>query len=186
MRFYKIASFRSELMVLALLPTILAFALSAISTNMKAKTTGGTGLGLSTVLSIVQRNHGIVDVESVLGEGATLHITLRAADSAEVCTVRDRARIPAGNGEEILIVDDKEAILEITRTILENANYNASAASDGVQALCIFQTSSQKWKLVITDASMRWLYVRTKFIAWLQKYLSCSLPVIVFSSDSLH
>jgi PAS domain S-box-containing protein len=114
----------------------------------------GTGLGLSTVLSIVQRNHGTVDVESTPGEGATFHITLPAADSEEERTVRDRSRIPAGNGEEILVVDDEEAILEITRIILENANYNVSVASDGVQALRTFQTSSQNWKLVITDASM--------------------------------
>lgn len=114
----------------------------------------GTGLGLSTVLSIVQRNRGTVDVESVLGEGAAFHITLPAADSEEERTERDRSRIPRGNGEGILVVDDEEAILEITRIILENANYNVSVASDGVQALRIFQTSSPTWKLVITDASM--------------------------------
>jgi PAS domain S-box-containing protein len=114
----------------------------------------GTGLGLSTVLSIIKRNEGLIDVENIPGEGVTFHITFPAVDSEEDPAVRRSSSPPSGKGQHILVVDDESAILEITKVILENANYNVTVASDGVQALRIFLASPQQWKLVITDASM--------------------------------
>jgi two-component system, cell cycle sensor histidine kinase and response regulator CckA len=114
----------------------------------------GTGLGLSTVLSIVKRNEGSIDVESTTGEGTTFHVLLPAADAAQRGVCRQNIVVPAGHGERILVVDDESAILEITRVILENANYEVTVASNGLQALRTTHSTQQPWDLVITDASM--------------------------------
>jgi PAS domain S-box-containing protein len=142
----------------------------------------GTGLGLSTVLSIVKRNDGLINVDNTPGEGATFHITLPAAESDQDISTRRSPTIPRGHGQHILVVDDESAILEITRIILENANYKVTVASDGVQALRIFLTSPQSWKLVITDASMPIMDGPT--LARELHRLAPALPVLCATGDS--
>ena len=114
----------------------------------------GTGLGLSTVLSIVKRHNGHLEVESVPGEGTQFHIFLAAAESDDACKTQGNRLIEQGRGERILLVDDESAILEMARVVLENSNYTVAVASDGVQALRTVYASGDKWDLVITDASM--------------------------------
>ncbi|HTG43382.1 MAG TPA: response regulator, partial [Verrucomicrobiae bacterium] len=58
-----------------------------------------------------------------------------------------------GQGEIILLVDDETAILEMTRAILEDANYNVAVASDGIQALEVYRRLGQ-CQLLIADAKM--------------------------------
>ena len=43
----------------------------------------GTGLGLTTVYTIIQRHDGIITVESAPGEGATFEIYLPAASQIQ-------------------------------------------------------------------------------------------------------
>ncbi len=44
----------------------------------RARTTGGSGIGLAIVLELVQAMGGSIDVESVRGEGSTFRVTLQA------------------------------------------------------------------------------------------------------------
>ncbi len=45
----------------------------------RSRKTGGTGLGLSLVRHAIGRNHGVLDVESLLGSGSTFTVSLPAA-----------------------------------------------------------------------------------------------------------
>lgn len=47
----------------------------------RSRETGGTGLGLSIVRHAVERHHGTIRVDSLLGEGTTFSVTLPAAAS---------------------------------------------------------------------------------------------------------
>lgn len=115
----------------------------------------GTGLGLSTVSGIVKSHEGFVDVYSEVGKGSRFTLYLPAFQSQVSPEASDiKFGLPAGHGELVLIVDDEQAIREITRTTLEAFNYRAVTANDGAQAIALFARHSGEVKAVITDMMM--------------------------------
>jgi len=115
----------------------------------------GTGLGLSTVSGIVKSHEGFVDVNSEVGKGSRFTLFLPALQSQLPEEAGDiKFGLPAGHGELVLIVDDEQAIREITRTTLEAFNYRAVTANDGAQAVALFARHSGEVKAVITDMMM--------------------------------
>ncbi|WP_341530840.1 GAF domain-containing protein [Nostoc sp. UHCC 0302] len=113
----------------------------------------GTGLGLSTVIGIVKNHSGFINVESEIGKGTQFQVYLPA--------VQERARqqaenleLPYGNGELILVVDDETAILEITKTSLEDSNYKILTASDGIEAISLYAQHKDTISLVLMDMIM--------------------------------
>lgn len=118
------------------------------------KETGkGTGLGLSTVIGIIKSHGGFVKVNSQPGKGSQFQVYLPATETTENQKEVEES-LPQGNGELILIVDDEPAIREITKTSLENHNYQAITASDGIQAIALYVENQDKIALVLTDMVM--------------------------------
>jgi len=115
----------------------------------------GTGLGLSTVQSIVRAHGGFVHVESRPGQGSCFEVFLPAADIAAVAARAEAAQsIPPGRGETILVVDDERAFQEITRAIFAKHGYRVVTASDGSEALALFAQQRDNISLVLTDMMM--------------------------------
>jgi two-component system phosphate regulon sensor histidine kinase PhoR len=50
----------------------------------RARKTGGSGLGLSIVRNMVERNHGRIHVASIVGEGTCFTVTFPIFDTEEV------------------------------------------------------------------------------------------------------
>ncbi len=91
----------------------------------------GTGLGMATVLGIVQQSGGSISVESELGRGTTVEIYLpRVEEVAQEDRPARGVRAVPGN-ETILVVEDQDALLRLTTRILESAGYRVLAAGDG-------------------------------------------------------
>ena len=112
----------------------------------------GTGLGLSTCLSIVKKHDGVIAVESKLNLGTEFKVYIPAADaSLEEPAATPAAVPPSGHGEHVLVIDDEEAILAMTRAVLENFGYHVSTAADGIDALAIFRKNPDSIQLVIAD-----------------------------------
>lgn len=115
----------------------------------------GTGLGLSTVAGIVQNHHGFIEVISAPSQGTTFMVYLPAAVQAEAPGAgTPQTTAPIGRGEHILLVEDEQALLEMTRELLEAYHYRVTSARDGAQAWLTFQTHRSSIDLVLTDLMM--------------------------------
>ena len=117
----------------------------------------GTGLGLSTVAAIVRSHKGLATVHSEVGQGSKFRVHLPARPASAKRDV-DRAVAvtdsPRGDGELILVADDEQSILSITRQTLETFGYRVITADNGVQALALFSARRSEIQAVITDMMM--------------------------------
>jgi two-component system cell cycle sensor histidine kinase/response regulator CckA len=116
----------------------------------------GTGLGLPTVLGIVQGHNGFVQVESQVGKGTTFHVYLPAtlAEKESQADETGPVILPKGNGELVLTVDDEPAVRQIAGVILKSNGYRPLVAADGVEALALFQQNRDAVKVVVADLMM--------------------------------
>lgn len=117
----------------------------------------GTGLGLSTTLSIIKANGGFVNAYSELEKGTQFSIYLPAVEVLnEEKQEKQVSAYPRGNGEIILIVDDEENIRRVASATLEKFGYKTLTAADGTEALAVY-SQHEKVDLVITDMAMPYM-----------------------------
>jgi PAS domain S-box-containing protein len=115
----------------------------------------GTGLGLPTVLGIVENHGGFVVVESQPGKGTVFKVYLPAAQLEKPSKAAPQeVAVPKGKGELVLVVDDEPSIRKITYVILTKNGYEAFLAADGREALELFKQHQDAIKLVVTDLMM--------------------------------
>jgi PAS domain S-box-containing protein len=129
----------------------------------------GTGLGLSTCQSIVKNHDGFMTVHSVVKSGSEFKVYLPGAGMKPIEPATVTAPVlPAGKGERILLVDDEESILAMTRAALENYGYTVSTAVSGMEAIARFHENPGAFDLIITDLAMPFMDGHTMITA-LQK-----------------
>jgi PAS domain S-box-containing protein len=115
----------------------------------------GTGLGLSTALTIVKSHGGFVNVYTEVGKGSQFAVYFPALEMPGAMAVRGLdVDLPLGHGELILVVDDEDAIRQITRGTLETFGYRVLIAADGTEALALYAENRGEIKLVLTDMVM--------------------------------
>lgn len=99
----------------------------------------GTGLGLPIVKALVEWMNGSIDVQSKLGAGTTVTITLGfpLADEAQKSVEEQDAEGDAAQlkGCRILLAEDNDLNAEIVVTILEESGLTVERTADG--ELCI-------------------------------------------------
>jgi len=113
----------------------------------------GTGLGLATVMGIVKNHGGFVRVYSEMGNGTQFQVYLPASEERLSQPILEE-KLPIGNGELILIVDDEATIRQIAKTSLEKYNYTTLFASDGIEALALYAQHQKEISVVLIDMMM--------------------------------
>ena len=114
----------------------------------------GTGLGLAMVYNIVRHHNGFINVYSEPGSGTTVNLYIPVLDDKEKDTsTRINPVIPRGEGT-ILVVDDEESIRLTARLMFERCGYTVITASNGEEALSIYNMDSGRIKAVVLDLVM--------------------------------
>jgi PAS domain S-box-containing protein len=114
----------------------------------------GTGLGLAIVYGSIKSHRGFVNVYSEPGTGTTFRVYLplsgdrlkHASAAASLC--------PEGRGETILIGDNEGGARKVVASVLERFGYRVLQASDGGEALRLFQEQADQVRLVMLDIFM--------------------------------
>ncbi len=112
------------------------------------------GLGLSHVYEIIKQHQGFIDVQSELGKGTTISIFLPEIVSELEEETQDTFQEIRGNGETILVVDDEPTILDITTSMLHEMGYKTITATNGKQALEIYNSQEDEIDIILTDMVM--------------------------------
>ncbi len=116
----------------------------------------GTGLGLSVVYGVITQAGGTVQVESVLGQGTTMRVTLPlSTNTPDVAgSASDGAAAVAAVATGVLLVDDDAAVRSTTRRLLERHGWRVLEAGDGETALAQFMAHRDDIAIVLTDVRM--------------------------------
>jgi signal transduction histidine kinase/CheY-like chemotaxis protein len=115
---------------------------------------GGTGLGLATVYGILTQADGSIRIYSEPGAGTTFTITLPVTAEAVIPITESVPYQRAPKGETVLIVEDEEALREVTRRIFARNGYKVITAANGLDALRIAGGYPGEIHLLVTDVVM--------------------------------
>jgi PAS domain S-box-containing protein len=113
----------------------------------------GTGLGLSMVYGFTKQSGGAIRIYSEDGIGTTLRMYFPA--DSEGLTHYEAPKYTEGalGTETILVVEDREDVAELARTVLEGRGYQTQVANGGSQALKIL-AEGRHFDLVFSDVIM--------------------------------
>jgi two-component system, cell cycle sensor histidine kinase and response regulator CckA len=115
----------------------------------------GTGLGLSTVYGIVKQSGGFISVQSEIGKGTTFKLYLpRVDDAVDEEASREPQPESLKGVETILLVEDEDVVRKMLQEILEREGYKVITASNGLEALPVYERHEGTIHLVITDVVM--------------------------------
>jgi len=115
----------------------------------------GTGLGLATVYGIVKQHDGWIEVTSEVGKGSTFNVFLPASSAtAEAKHDTDPAAFVRGGKETILVVEDEPVLRDMAHLILEECGYRILSASNGPEALAVWEQKHLIVDLLLTDMVM--------------------------------
>jgi len=113
----------------------------------------GTGLGLSMVYGFANQSNGRLAIDSTVGVGTTVSICLPEHGGVEAEVPVALAETTTGQGQLILLVEDDDSVRLINQEVLEALGYRVRAASDGEQALKLFN-ELKRVDLLLTDVGL--------------------------------
>jgi signal transduction histidine kinase/CheY-like chemotaxis protein len=116
-----------------------------------------SGLGLAQVYGFVNQSGGIVNLESIVGQGTTVHIYMPAdmSDKAsdEVKTSSESIAQQPNTSVRVLLVDDNVEIADLAGQLLENCGYTVKRVHSGREALDLLD-AGEPVDLVFSDILM--------------------------------
>ena len=114
----------------------------------------GTGLGLASAYGIIKNHGGFINVYSEKNEGTTFNIYLLASESAVSGQKSEISEDVRHGDETVLLVDDEDMIIDVGVQLLENMGYTILIATNGKEAIEIYERNKDKIDLIILDMIM--------------------------------
>ncbi len=110
----------------------------------------GRGLGMAAVYGIIKNHNGWITVDSELGKGTIVKIYLPAVQAL----VKEHAKPktePIKSRGTILVIEDGETVMKVTRKILEKMGYSVLEAKTGQEAINVAKTFDDDIDLAMLD-----------------------------------
>ncbi|MEI6207860.1 MAG: PAS domain S-box protein [Desulfuromonadales bacterium] len=115
----------------------------------------GRGLGMSAVLGIIRGHKGAIKVSSEKGKGTSFKLLLPVSLHPVVHAGKIEATDGIWKGTGIiLLVDDEESIRVMGEEMLHELGFDTLTASDGLDALEVFNQNKDQIRCVILDLTM--------------------------------
>jgi CheY-like chemotaxis protein len=155
--------------------------------SSEGRASGGTGLGLATVQSIVRSLGGAIIVESELGGGSTFRVIVPVVSevprmSAEESSTSSFDQPVRGTGERILVIDDEYAVRNVLGLSLTHLGYTLETAASGLEGLDKYAEANGGFDLIILDLLMPGLSGEEVFSRL--KRLNSKVKVLIVSGFS--
>ena len=112
----------------------------------------GTGLGLATVYGIIKNHNGYIFCQSQPNAGTTFTIFLPPGIK-EIIKEKEEVTNKTGTGK-ILVVDDEEFVLNLSKDLLKRLGYDVILADSGNKAVGIYTKNIHQINLVLLDIIM--------------------------------
>ncbi|MEI6208590.1 MAG: ATP-binding protein [Desulfuromonadales bacterium] len=141
----------------------------------------GRGLGMSAVLGIISAHKGALQLTSQSGQGTTFTIYLPIESNiptGDEASEQIASTLWQGSGR-VLLVEDEDQVKLVAKAMLEALGFKVYDASNGREALDLYQNNSADINLVLTDIGMPIMDGYTLFREL--KALSPELPIIISS-----
>lgn len=114
----------------------------------------GSGLGLSMVHGFVHQSGGAIRLASTVGKGTTVRVFLPRSAVPLATPVRPAAsKYPRGT-ENVILVDDNDAVRETVAETLKSLGYRVTEAMNGDAALKLLEESAARFDLLMSDMVM--------------------------------
>jgi two-component system, cell cycle sensor histidine kinase and response regulator CckA len=142
----------------------------------------GTGLGLSTVLGIVEQSGGHIWVYSEVGKGTTFKVYFPQSNKKPAGKKKKEKVIILNAdlaGKTILVVEDEEMVRKVIQKILTREGFRVFVTSSAVEALSTYEKERASIDLVLTDLLMP--QMGGQELAEHLKKLCPKLPIIFMS-----
>ena len=114
----------------------------------------GSGLGLSQVVGTARQSGGGVRIDTAPAKGTVVSVFLPQASVAAEPIAGSSSGLPAGgHSARILLVDDNDAVRDVTGALLRELGYEVAEAASGTAALRILE-GDPRIDLLLTDLAM--------------------------------
>ncbi len=115
----------------------------------------GRGLGMAAVYGTIKNHDGWISVDSEVDKGTIVKIYLPVVQAPvkEEVKPESRRKLVKGTGT-ILIIDDEEAIRDVTRKMLERMGYTVLEAKTGQEAINLVKTFDGDIDIAMLDILM--------------------------------
>jgi signal transduction histidine kinase/ActR/RegA family two-component response regulator len=119
----------------------------------------GSGLGLSQVYGMARQSGGGVVIDSTPGEGTCVTLFLpRATEVSDLEEDRPKEAVempvPGVPGDLVLVVDDDNAVRQVTVEMARDLGCEVAQAAGGEQALALIDKLSPPPKMILLDYAM--------------------------------
>ncbi len=150
----------------------------------------GVGLGMSIVKKLVDQMKGTVEIDSQIGKGSMVEITLpvRIDETWSKEPAEEAWNVPDNIvGMRVLLVEDNEINCEIVEYILKDAGMEVVTANDGKAAVDAFAASEPgTFDCVLMDLMMPVMsgYEASRVIRGLGREDAETVPIIALSANA--
>ena len=152
----------------------------------------GTGLGMPIVKKLVDLMQGNIEVESKVGKGTKITVTLphRIAQDGDTQRVIEKGKgydETCFQGKRILLAEDNALNAEIAITILEEAGFEVEHAEDGIICVDMMEKADAGYyDLILMDIQMPNMdgYKATKTIRKFSDPIKAGITIVAMTANA--